>query len=276
MVGHSGSAQALETAPIYGDVEHDGRDALVAVSSTATNPRATRTSEWVLRVCPTDVDGARTLAAFVADSLRARRVAVIYRNDLFGRGFTRAFSAELAGRDVEIIERDLDVEGLTRYEAYVERMARRRADAVVIAGGASAAGAIIRTMRRAGVDAPVLGTDDLAALQRDTTGAYDGVRYTAFYVAARDTTTAGRELAAEYQRRFSGALDHRVALSFDAATIIGEAVFAVGADRRRVRAHLATLGARGSAGHRGLTGVVRFDEWGDAVGKPVLVARVRQ
>ena len=94
VVGHTGSAQTMEAAPIYGDVEQGGRRALVAVSPTATNPRVTRASEWVFRVCPTDEDGAKALAHFAADSLRARRVAVIYRNDLFGRGFTRVFMKE--------------------------------------------------------------------------------------------------------------------------------------------------------------------------------------
>ena len=42
VVGHTGSAQTLETAPVYGDVANDGKHAVVAVTPTATNPQVTR------------------------------------------------------------------------------------------------------------------------------------------------------------------------------------------------------------------------------------------
>src|SRR2546430_8349588 len=79
VVGHTGSAQMMEAAPVYGDVATGGRHAVVAVTPTATNPEVTRVSNWVFRICPTDDDAARALAKFAADSLGARRVAVVYR-----------------------------------------------------------------------------------------------------------------------------------------------------------------------------------------------------
>src|SRR5215211_1139716 len=70
VVGHTGSAQTMEAAPVYADLEEGGRRALAAVSPTATNPAVTREGDWVFRVCPTDVDGARALARFALDSAR--------------------------------------------------------------------------------------------------------------------------------------------------------------------------------------------------------------
>ena len=67
VVGHTGSAQTMDAAPIYGDVVNGGANGIVAITPTSTNPQVTRVSSWVFRVCPTDDDAARALARFALD-----------------------------------------------------------------------------------------------------------------------------------------------------------------------------------------------------------------
>jgi branched-chain amino acid transport system substrate-binding protein len=275
VVGHTGSAQTLEAAPVYGDVARDGAGAVVAITPTATNPLVTRASAWVFRVCPTDLDGARALAAYAADSLGARRAAVVYRNDLFGQGYTRAFSDVFRATGGEVVARDPYLAGITEFEAYALRIARRGADALVVAGGATDAVEITQAVRAAGSRPHVLGTDDLAALTTDSVArrAYPDVRYTAFFVADRAATNEARQFVQRYQARYGVSPDHRAALAYDAATLIGLAARAVGRDRRRIRDHVASTG-RERAPHPGVTGPIGFDEHGDVIGKPVLVVPV--
>ena len=276
VVGHTGSAQTLDAAPVYGDVEHGGRNAVVAVSPTATNPRVSQASEWVFRVCPTDDDGASALARFAADSLHARRVAVIFRNDLFGRGFTRTIAPLLESRGVTVTERDPYLAGVTTYAAYAERIVRSKVDALVIAGGAADAADMIRALRRAGGDPVVLGTDDVAGIGTDfaATQEFRGVRFTSFFLPERPAPGALRGFVSAYRRRFREVPNHRAALAYDAATLIGRAVLAAGPDRRAVRDWLARVG-RSAPSHLGATGEIRFDEYGGAVGKQVLIGEVR-
>ena len=275
VVGHTGSAQTLEAAPIYADVEGDGRRALVAVSPTATNPRVTASSEWVFRVCPTDDDVAQALARYVADSLGARRAAVIYRNDLFGRGFTRVFRAAFEGRGGRILERDPYLAGITEYEAYAARIARGDAQALVIAGGAEDAAQILRAMRAAGGALSALGTDDLAALHADPAAAreFTGLRYSAFFLPDRVVSEAAIRFVVDYRGRFGASPDHRAALAYDAAMLIGLAALDAGPDRAAIRDRIALVG-RGSAPYAGATGTIRFNPAGDPVEKDVWVARI--
>src|SRR3712207_9452541 len=77
VVGHTGSGQTLEAAPIYAHVEDGGRRAVVAVPPTATNPAVTRAGEWLFRGCPADDDAARGPARVAADSVRGRRVDIV-------------------------------------------------------------------------------------------------------------------------------------------------------------------------------------------------------
>jgi branched-chain amino acid transport system substrate-binding protein len=274
VVGHTGSGQMREAAPIYGDVGGRGRHAVVAVSPTATHPDVTRMSDWVFRVCPTDFDAARALAAFAADSLGATRAAIIYRNDLFGRGFTRIFGSAFEQKGGSILERDPYLAGMTEYEAYAARISRRRADVVVIAGGSQDAVDMIRSMRRLGASPRVIGTDDLSGIAADAEDAreFAGVRYTAFYLPG--VSPASQRFEREYQSRFARAPEHRAALSYDAAMLIGAAMHDVGADRRRIRDRIARTG-NGAPAHAGVTGEIRFDDAGDPVAKPVLMGEVR-
>jgi branched-chain amino acid transport system substrate-binding protein len=280
VVGHTGSAQTLDAAPIYADLEHDGAHALVAVTPTATNPLVTRTTRWVFRVCPTDNDAARALARFAVDSMGAggHRLAVVYRNDVFGKGYQRAFGDELArmGRASTIVERDPYLAGLTAYDAYGTRIAARKVDILVVAGTATDVEDVVRAVRSARSQVRVLGSDDVGALEDDTATVreFRGTRYTSFFNVAGEAPET-RAFVEEYRRMFGKTPDQRAALSYDAALVIGEAEFAVGADRRRIRNWLSSVG-RGVPAVTGATGSIRFsDSTGDAIEKPVSIGIIQ-
>jgi branched-chain amino acid transport system substrate-binding protein len=297
VVGHTGSAQTLETAPVYGDVTNNGKHAVVAVTPTATNPQVTRASHWIFRICPTDDDAARALARFAADSLHLERVAIVYRNDLFGRGFTRTITPELTFQRVGVAERDPYLAGITEYEAYAARIARSGVPAVMFAGGGVDAADLVRALHNESAHPVILGSDDVASIldgvkaippmptppkprrkktpppPPDDRALFRGVRFTAFYDPHRPLNAEAKHFAAEYTRRFGQPPPPQAALSYDAAMLIGRAALAVGSDRRRVRDWIASVGVSGPA-MRGITGDIRFDENGDAVGKPVLIGRI--
>jgi len=300
VVGHTGSAQTLETAPVYGDIANGGRRALVAVTPTATNPVVTHTNRWVFRVCPTDDDAARALARFAADSLHLQRVAIVYRNDLFGRGFSRTIAPELDRDHISVTEHDPYLAGITEYQAYATRIARSRVEAVIFAGGGVDAADLVRALHNESANPVILGSDDVASIldgvkplpppppvkrrkgrplvlpppqPADDRDLFRGVRFTAFYDASRPADEEAKQFTAEYDRRFGQPPTPQAALSYDAAMLLGRAVLAAGPDRQRVRDWVASVGTATPAMH-GVTGDIRFDSRGDAVGKPVLIGRI--
>ena len=301
VVGHTGSAQTMEAAPIYADAANSGRHAIVAVTPTATNPQVTRVNRWVFRVCPTDDDAARALAHFAIDSLHLRRVAVVYRNDLFGRGFTRTIAPELNANNVTIAERDPYLADITEYQAYAARIARSDIQAVIFAGGGVDAADLIRALHNESAHPAILGTDDVASIldgvkttvpkpapltnsrrrrqpppapmATDDRELFRGVRFTSFYDASRSVDGDAKAFAADYTRRFGQAPTPQAALSYDAAMVIGRAALAVGPDRKLVRDWVASVGTSGPPMH-GVTGDIRFDDHGDPVGKSVVIGRI--
>jgi branched-chain amino acid transport system substrate-binding protein len=270
------------------------------VTPTATNPQVTRVNRWIFRVCPTDDDAARALARFAIDSLHVQRVAVVYRNDLFGRGFTRTIAPELTNSNVTIAERDPYLASITEYQAYAARIARSDIEAVIFAGGGVDAADLVRALHNESAHPALLGTDDVASIldgvkaiatdvvpiargrrgQRtpqpqatDDRALFRGVRFTAFYDPKHATDGESKQFAAQYTQRFGVAPTPQAALAYDATMVIGRAELAVGPDRNRIRDWVASIGTTLPAMH-GVTGDIRFDDHGDAVGKPIVIGTI--
>lgn len=270
VVGHTESGPTIAAAAVYDDREHAGRNALVAVTPTASAAAVTRVSSWVFRVVPVADEQAAALARFVADSLRLRRAGVIYRNDPSGKDFLRAFTKEFATRQGVVVERDPFVEEIPDFVPYARRLVERRVPSVVVSGNAG--GIVMRALHDAGGRPAVLATNP-PAKGDGAESEFVGMRYVQFYSAERPTTQEGARFAATFRKRTNATADHWAALSYDAAMLIGSAVLSEGPDRRRVRDWIASVG-RGRAPYTGATGVVAFDEHGDPVNKAVLVQAV--
>lgn len=272
VVGHTDSNSSLEAAPIYEDAEHDGAAALVAVSPTSTSPALTGRSQWLFRVCPSDVAASKHAARFALDSLHSRRAIIVYRNDLFGRGWTRAFAdAYIAGGGV-VLERNPHLVGMVEWDAYAGQVRQQSPDLVLFPGRASDAANFLRAVRATGASPVLLGSDAVSQLEAQSRE-FAGVYYTAFFLPTRVESKDARAFVDEFQRRYRVLPDQRAALSYDATMLIGHAVLAVGTDRSRIRDYLAGIGSSRPAAN-GVTGRIAFDSQHDAVDKAIVIARV--
>ena len=273
VVGHTESGGTLEAAPIYADAEHDGEHAVVAVSPTATSPVLSGRSRWLFRVCPSDIAASQAAARYARDSLRARRAVIMYRNDLYGREWSRAFTAAFRAAGGEVLLQDPHFTGMTEWDAYAGYIRQLAPDIILFPGSRADIEPFIRALRAEGVRTPVLGGDAISELEAKA-DEFAGTFYTAFFLPRRPAGEAGAAFVSAYRKRFGNALpDQRAALSYDAAMVIGEAVLASGPDRTAVRDHIAGIGsARPSM--RGATGPIAFDERNDVVGKPVAISAV--
>ena len=273
VVGHPESGSTFDAASVYEDRENAGARAVVAISPTATSPALTGLSDWVFRVCPTDIAASAAAARFALDSIAGRRAAIIFRNDTYGKDWTRAFSIAFREGGGEIVQRDPYLAGITEWDAYAAYTARLAPDVILFPGSAEDAELMIRALRKAGVNAPVIGGDAIAPLATRP-HEFEGVRYAAFFQAEGVTSDAGRAFVKAYRAKYREAPDQRAALAYDAAVIIGRAARAERGDRRRIRGHVALIGSSSKLVYNGATGRIAFDARHDVVGKPVVMARI--
>jgi len=274
VVGHPESGATLDATAVYEDLEHRGEHALTAVSPTGTSPALSGRSEWVFRVCPSDLAASEAAARYVLDSLGARRASVIYRNDPYGKDWTRAFAAIFTKAGGRIVQRDPYLAGVTEWPAYAGLIKRLAPDVLMFPGGSEDAEPFIAAMRADGVRVPFIGGDATAPLAQKP-DEYRGVKFTAFFVPERASTPEGRAFVDSYRKKYNEMPDPRAALSYDAALLIGRAIIEVGPDRRKVRDYIAEVGTRRPA-LKGATGPIAFNAKHDVINKPVVIATVGQ
>ena len=272
VVGHPESGSTIEALPVYADAEHLGRNAVVAISPTASSPRLTGVSPWFFRVAPSDADAARFVAHWVHDSLGSRRAAVVYRNDSYGRDWSSTFAEAFVKSGAEVVSREPYLTGMTEWDAYARLLAVRKPDVVLFPGDAVDALDMLRALRKAHVTVAFVGGDGTEAMRDSAEAA--GAHYVSFFRADRVDTDEGRTFVRVYTERFHQAPDMFAAMSFDAALAIGRAVANGARTRMAVRRALERMGTPGMPAVQGVAGAIRFEKNHDASGRSVVVTRI--
>ncbi|MFL5608271.1 MAG: ABC transporter substrate-binding protein, partial [Gemmatimonadaceae bacterium] len=147
-------------------------------------------------------------------------------------------------------------------------------DVLLFPGSQEDALLALRAMRAAGVTTPLIGGDATSGLEANA-AEFPGVRYTAFFLARRATSTEARQFIDAYTKAYKEEPDQRAALAYDAAMLIGRAAAEVGPNRAKIRDYVESIG-NGRPPMPGVAGPLAFDEKHDAVNKPVVIARVAQ
>jgi branched-chain amino acid transport system substrate-binding protein len=268
VVGHLTSSATLAAAPVYG-----GRRPLPLVSPSASAPGVTDAGPHIFRVCPTDVAHGAALAQFAARQLGARRAAILYQNDEYGRGIRGTFVEEFTRLGGRLVTDDPYVPDLTSFEPYLRRLQQRGgADVLLIAGTAASARRILPTLDTVGIRPRVLGGDALAGLE--TTRGTDGVITSTAYLP--DRPGERNQAFVEAYRAAYGAqpLDHRGAAAYDIVYLLARGIEAVGPNRSRLTEYLAGVGTA-SPPFDGVTGRIAFDAQGDVPAKTVVLGVIR-
>ncbi len=270
VVGHPESGYTQLAIPVYAAVSEHGRDAVVAISPTASSPALSGISDWFFRVAPSDEAGARDVARYAHDSLGFRTAAVIYRNDSYGRDWTTAFSDTWRERGGRLLIRDPYLTGQTDWAVYATHIAGRNPDVVLFPGDADDAVLFLRALRAAGARAQFIGGDGTEAIAQEAE--FRGARYVTFFRADRATSAEARQFLEAWARAYQDPPDMFGALSYDAALAIGAAVRkASPRTRAGVREAVASLDLEGVAGR------IAFDpRTHDVLGRSVVVSTVGQ
>lgn len=270
VVGHPESGSSLETVPIYADAEGNGARGVVVISPTATSPRLTGISPWFFRVAPSDADVARFAAEWVRDSLSARRAAIIYRNDSYGRVWAETF-AKTFSTSGTIVAREPYLTNVVEWEAYAALLVALRPDVVLFPGDADDALALLRALQRRGCTAPFVGGDGTESMKRAAEAI--GARYVTFFSAQRAEGPEAERFLARFRERFHGEPDHVAAQAYDATLVIGRTAARGARTRASLRSALEGLGSAAPA-IEGVHGRISFGTSHDVRRRRLFVTRI--
>jgi len=275
VVGHPESGTTFDAIGEYADTKNLGKNAVVAITPTGTSPALSGLSKWLFRVCPTDIQTSRTVAQFVLDSLHGARASVLYRNDSYGKDWSKSYGEAYRAGGGYVVERDPYVAGVTPWDAYAGYIKQLKPDVVLFAGSTEDALLALRAMKAVGITPPMIGGDATSGLETNA-AEFPNVRYAAFFLARRATTPEAKAFIAAYRQVYKDDPDQRAALAYDAAMLIGRAALEVGPDRAKIRDYIESINGtpEGRPAMIGVAGPIAFDKNHDAVNKPVVIAQV--
>lgn len=270
VIGHLTSDASLAAGRVYGEA----RRPLVMISPSASSPDLSGVNPYVFRVCPSDLSHGAQLARFARQTLRARRVGVIYVDDDYGRGLRLSFAAEFRRLGGVIVEEDPALSTTPSLEPYLSRLRLAGGvDALVLATERGSAELALREMGEIGVRWATLGGDALTGIEGAGPIA-EGVRLSSAYLVDRPGNR-NEQFVQAYARAYPGERpDHRGAAAYDIVQLLASILGKAGTDRRAVRDQLARIGEDLPA-FEGVTGTIAFDGRGDVPAKPVVIGAVR-
>jgi branched-chain amino acid transport system substrate-binding protein len=224
IVGLSDTDQVLAAAPIA------ARAGVPFVTSGATSPRLTgQVPDWLFLACFGDNAQAAASAQYATDQLGARTAAVVYdRGMQFTRLLARYFQESFRREGGRIVTANRFDDGGDVVRLLDRRSRAATADLLFVAAGPQDAGPIVRSLRAAGYDQPVMGGDsfDAESLVAAAGSTGGNVYYTTHAaVGVSSASAAVRRFDASFQAAYGRPPRNAFAcLGYDAVELVATAV----------------------------------------------------
>ncbi len=154
VIGHYNSDQTAAAMEVYKDLP------IVVITPTATDVSLTaRGYRNFFRVNATDAAQAPAAADFIVHELGAKRIAVVYANNGYGRGLRAEMRAALQARGLEPAAEIEIEEAAASHRPAVDRLVALNPDAIFLAGYETEGYVLLPELREAGLKAPFMASD---------------------------------------------------------------------------------------------------------------------
>ncbi len=263
--GHVFSGATGAGMPIY---EKAG---LVMLSGSATNPDLTKKGSPVFnRGVFTDAVQGKFAAAYIHDTLKLTKVAIMHDGTTYGQGLAQVVNDELTTMGTTPLAFQAVTPGESDYSSVLAGLASKSPEIIFYGGYAAEAIVIINQMKQSGLDNTVLfGGDGIygSDLIDRTKANGEGVVAASLVPPASDAVT---KYNAAYEAAYGekpGKLSPYSWTAYDAAAVLIKAIQSVailGADGNLYIPRSALIAAvRGTKDYKGLSGMISCDATGE-------------
>lgn len=257
-IGSFSSTASLAAAPI---LEKAG---LVQLSPSSSHPDFTKQGTYMFRNVNTQAVEGKFNAQMVTGDLKAKRVAVLYRQDDWGLTAADSFISAVKSMGAAVVLSEGVVAGTRDFRSLITRLRSSNVDAIYIALFYADAAIFAQQMKQAGLKVKVVANSSLNNPQFIELG---GTAVEGFYVSTNyfpaDPSPVVQNFLRQYKQRWNEEPDQFVAIAYDSIAVIAEAIKNVlnagkPLTRQAVRDALYNLPP-----YRGVSGIINFDSEGD-------------
>jgi len=146
VIGHLNSGVTIPASEIY------SRAGIPVISGSATNPELTeRGMKGVFRTVGRDDQQGPAIAAYIAQDLNGKRVAIVDDKTAYGEGLATEVDKSLRAAGVTIVGRERTTDKETDFKSILTRIKNKNADVVFHGGMDATGGLMVRQARELGM-----------------------------------------------------------------------------------------------------------------------------
>ena len=148
VIGHLNSGVTIPASEIY------NKAGIPVITGSATNPTLTeRGLKGVFRTVGRDDQQGPAIAAYIADELKARSVAIVDDKTAYGEGLATEVEKSLRDAKVTIVGRERTTDKETDFKSILTRIKNKNADVVFHGGMDATGGLLVKQARELGIKA---------------------------------------------------------------------------------------------------------------------------
>ncbi len=146
VVGHLNSGVTIPASAVYNQA------GLPVISGSATNPKLTEQGfKVVFRTVGRDDQQGPAVAAYIANELKAKKVAIADDATAYGEGLANEVEKTLKAAGVQVVTREKTNDKATDFKAILTKMKGKNPDAIFYGGMDATGGPMIKQARELGI-----------------------------------------------------------------------------------------------------------------------------
>jgi branched-chain amino acid transport system substrate-binding protein len=270
VVGNLNSSVSQQTQPVFAAAN------ITQVSPANTNPTLTRGADLkarpyktYFRTCTNDIVQGGFAAKYLLDQ-GIKTAATIHDKKTYGQGLVSYFTEAYKKGGGTIVAAETINPDESNYGPVVSKVAPKKPGAVFYGGEYPQAGPLSKQMKAGGLAVPLMGGDGIFDPKYIELGGSNNDLATSVG-APTDSTDAGKTFLAAYEaEKYAEPAAAYGGYSYDAANAIIAALKVSLKDAKDAKsARQATVDAMSGVSFEGVTGTVKFDEFGDTLAKVI-------
>jgi branched-chain amino acid transport system substrate-binding protein len=196
------------------------------ITPSSTHPQVTETGDYIFRVCFIDPFQGAVMARFAREDLKAKKVSILrdVKNE-YSVGLADFFKEKFVSLGGQVVSVQAYAESGTDAKGQLAAIRAAKPDLIYLPGYYTDAGMIVRQARAMGIQAAFAGGDGWDAEKLFEIGgeALEGSYFTNHY-SPEGNDPVLRAFVETYRKKYNAVPDSGVALSFDAATLLFDAM----------------------------------------------------
>ena len=220
VVGHLNSGTSIPASKIYSDA------GITQISPSSTNPDYTKQGfKTTYRLVATDAQQGPALGNYVANTLKAKTVAIIDDSTQYGKGLADEFEKTVKAAGVKVVTREASNNKATDFKAILTKVKGSKPDVIMYGGMDATGGPLAKQAAELGIKAKIVGGDGMCTEKLIELAGDAVVNVTCSEAGkALSKMAQGADFQKRYKERFNSDVQIYAPFTYDAVYVLVDAM----------------------------------------------------